>query len=326
MSLFGDLTKLNPFQFRNSGYTSSSVTSSLSILNNEWILYVCVAVFIVIVLFMLMGRTIDMSWTKYIDPRPANWKINQRAKLFFPPGPQFSNMIVTVDKSLQGMEDDIYSMIFDFVLYESRNYRSTESPYRHILHRGSNELTKATVGGALLGGCSTNPSGELPPFGLPKRLNPGVFLDPNTNDILIFVDTIKGSETFRESLRVVDIPLDTPIRIGIVINKRVLEVYINCRLESTKVLQGDPKLVENEWYAIAGPEGTKAQLQNLYVWKESLSSDDMKSLCPGPPTFSKLRPICSSADEPLDNGRNSSKKIPAHVSLGIASSLSTCGK
>jgi len=320
MSLFSGLGNLNVFGA--GGANSGNASASKGAINNEWVLYGIVILFCVIVVFTLLGKTIDFKWISWFDVRPADWKVKARSSLFFQPGPQFTNMVVLASKAVQGMENDIYSILFDFVLYDSRNYASTEGPYRQLLHRGSSELLKATVGGAVLGGCSTNPSGDLPPFGLPKRLNPGVFLDPNTNDILIFVDTVKGSDTLRESVRISDIPLDIPTRIGIVLNKRVLEVYLNCRLETTKVLQGDPKRVENEWYGIAGTAAAKAQLQNLYAWKESLSSDDMKVLCPAPPVFPTTRPICSGADEPLPP-----KAVGKPTgSLGIASSLSTCGK
>ena len=321
MSLFGDLRRMNPF----SGPSVSGINNfypSKTLLSNEWILYLMVAIFIVAVLYMLMGRTIDWKWVTYVDPRPANWKILGRGKLLFAPGPQYTNMIVPANKALPNMDDTTYSMNFEFILYDSRNYGSTEGPYRHIVHRGSDELAKATVGGALLGGCTTNTSGEAPPFGLPKRLNPGVFLDPNTNDILIFVDTTKGAETFRESLRISDIPLDSPMRIGIVMTKRVLEVYLNCRLEATKILQGEPKHVENEWYAIAGNEGVKGQVQNLYVWNEPLITDDMKELCPGIPKFAVKRPMCSGADEPIPKNTDIANAKP--VSFGIEQALSKC--
>ena len=291
--------------------------------SGSWLLYLLVAFFIAVVVFMLMGKGIDMSWLSYVDPRPKGWKIKARASLFWEPSSIFTNLIVPKEKSVKDMYDDVYSTILEYVFYNSRNYNTTEGPYRHIAHRGSNELAKTTVGGAILSGCLTNDSGVLPPFGLPKRMNPGIFLDPNTNDIIVFVDTIRGSDTMRESVRIVDIPLDTPARIGIVLNKRVLEVYLNCKLEVTKVLHGDPKHVENEWYGLAGPAGAQAQIQNMYVWKESLSAEDMRHLCPGLPTFSKERPICSGADTPVSQAPNAQT---TKIDLGLGTSLTKkCG-
>lgn len=297
---------------------SNTVRDSVSNISptGNWLLYLLVALFIAVVVFMLMGKTPNLSWLSYLDLRPASWKILGRSSLFWVPSPIFSNLIVPAEKAVEGMYDDTYSATIEYVLYNTRSYNTTEGPYRHIFHRGSNELAKTTVGGAILSGCAANQSGDLPPFGLPKRLNPGIFLDPNTNDILVFVDTIKGADTVRESVRIADIPLDIPARIGVVLNKRVLEVYLNCKLETTKVLQGDPKHVENEWYGLAGPAGAQAQVQNMRVWKESLNAEDMRHLCPGPPIFTKERPICSGADTPVVSATTNSK-----IDLGLGASL-----
>lgn len=280
----------------------------------QWILYLLVILFIVLVIAILRGTKIDLSW---LDPRPRRWKVLARASHFWIPSGIYTNLIVPAHKAVPDMSDLNYSMTIEYVLYDSRNYNTTEGPYRHIMHRGSNELASVSVAGMAVSGCAANQSGDLPPFGLPKRLNPGIFLDPNTNDILVFVDTTNGSDTYRESLRVSDIPLDTPARLCVVMNGQVLEVYLNCRLEATKILRGQPKHVENEWYGIAGTASAQAQVQNLYVWNESLGIEDMLSLCPGPPVFKNKRPICSNADAPVAPATTTTTK----VDLGLGASL-----
>ena len=320
-SLFGEPGSDGLFGRAGDTFENMRTNIQKAVPTGSWLLYLLVALFIAVVVFMLMGKSISMSWFSYIDPRPKDWKIKARASLFWTPSSIFTNLIVPKEKSVVEMYDDVYSMTIENVLYNTRSYNTTEGPYRHIVHRGSNELAKTTVGGAILSGCLANNSGDLPPFGLPKRMNPGIFLDPNTNDIIVFVDTIRGAETLRESLRIVDIPLDIPSRIGVVLNKRVLEVYLNCKLEATKVLQGDPKHVENEWYGLAGPAGAQAQIQNMYVWKESLSADDMRHLCPAIPVFSKERPICSGADTPIATPNSQTT-----IDLGLGASLTKkCG-
>jgi hypothetical protein len=319
-SLFGEpgslLNKAN-----NMVFAANTAIQNTTGTRGDWLLYLLVAFFIAVVIFMLMGKTIDWSWIKYFDPRPHSWKVLSRSSLFWAPSSIFTNLVVPKDKSVADMYDDIYSATIETVLYNTRSYTTTEGPYRHIVHRGSNELAQTTVGGAILSGCGANSMTDLPPFGLPKRMNPGIFLDPNTNDIIVFVDTVLGADTFRESLRIADIPLDIPCRIGVVLNKRVLEVYLNCKLEATKVLQGDPKHVENEWYGLAGPAGAQAQIQNLRVWKEGLSADDMRVLCPAIPTFSKERPICSGADTPLPSNNGSASSMTKKIDLGLGTSL-----
>jgi len=86
-------------------------------------------------------------------------------------------------------------------------------------------------------------------------------------------------------VRIRDIPLDIPFRLGIVVNERVLEVYLNCKLEVTKLLTHKPKKVENKWFGVAGAAAANDQIQNLYLWKRPLVSTDMRYLCPPIPKF-----------------------------------------
>jgi hypothetical protein len=261
------------------------------------LVYVLLAALIIaVVVFILLGKKIDVS---ALDPRPKSMVVRSSARLFWPPGLVYTNLQIPAGASTRGdFPSTSYSLIFDGVLYNTREYNTTGGPWRQILHHGSDELKATNVGGAVLKGCSANSfSGPLPPFGLPSRMNPGIFLDPNVNDIIIFIDSDAGSQSYRESVRLVDIPMDIPFRIGITVNGQVLEVYLNCRLEITKVLSGTPRQVEDVWYGLAGSAAAQAQIQNLYIWAAPLSADEMGAVCdPKNPVFSTKRPICDVAD------------------------------
>jgi len=85
--------------------------------------------------------------------------------------------------------------------------------------------------------------------------------------------------------------LGTPFHLGLVLNNRTLDVYINCRLEETKMLKGTPRTVENRLYGIAGPSPAPVQLQNVYCWDVALPSNDFTALCGSAPNFT-LTPTC----------------------------------
>jgi hypothetical protein len=280
-------------------YVSNAIPASVNAAGTSRTMILVYVLFagliIAAVVMMLMGKKIEFS---ALDPRPKYMIVRSTSKLFWPPGPFFTNLIVPVGSNGADFMDNSYSLIFDAVLYNTRSYRTTGGPWRQILHRGSDELKATTIGGAVLRGCAASgTSGPLPPFGLPRRMNPGIFLDPNINDIIIFVDSDRGSESYRESVRLVDIPMDIPFRIGINLKGQVLEVYLNCKLEITKVLAGTPKKVEDTWYGLAGSAAAEAQIQNLYIWKTPLTADQMGAICvPQPPVFMKKRPICDAAD------------------------------
>lgn len=300
--------------------------SRLQILNvvpyGSWFLYILVAFVVFVVVMMLMGKRIRLDW---FDFRPKRNKVLGRAKLYWQPGPEYTNLTIP-SRDAVNITENRFSILFDCVLYNSREYKhlwTNGGPYRHILHRGSNELAMTTVGGRMVKGCAT-PLGEyaeLPPFGLPKRMNPGIFLDPVVNDILVFVDVAAGADTYRESVRITDMPLDIPFRLGVVMNGSIVEVYINCRLEFTKILSGEPKRVENEWYGLAGSASAQAQIQNMYIWSEPLVPGDITTLCPAIPSFVIKRPLCESSELPKSKP---SPTQPDSLDLGLRKKLSSC--
>lgn len=296
----------------------SSTSSTSSFFSGSILMYILVVAFIALVLLMLYGTRIN--WSRF-DPRPMRWIIQQDSTLNWKPIGPFTNLTIPKNEIITDFEDDTYTMVTEVLLNNSRNYWTEEGPYRHIAHRGSDELIQAKTGGIALSGCGISMSNStLPPFGLPKRMNPGIFLDPNVNDILVFVDTTDKNETFRESVRIKDVPLDIPLRISIVLNRRVLEVYLNCGLEVTKLLSHDPKHVENEWYGIAGAAAAQAQIQNMYLWKRSLPSTDMKYLCPPIVKQFRAKPEC-----PDSAASTQAPKTTQKVNIGFGSHVeATC--
>ncbi len=119
--------------------------------------------------------------------------------------------------------------------------------------------------------------------GLPTQMNPGIFLDKFTNDLIVFVDTDpakQGDTGFRESVRISDIPLKKPFYVHVSVHDQILEVYVNCRLAATKLLQGSPRAVPNDWYGRIGFARAAALIQNLRLWDIDLYAFEVLKLCP----------------------------------------------
>lgn len=296
---------------------AAKLSSSLGI--GTYVLYALLLVFVVLVVLMLMNIKISLSMLI-----PRKYSVLASSSKFWTPSGVYTNLTVPSTKA-PNIADNAYSITLEGLLFNSRNYQSMDGPYRHIAHRGSKELAATTIGGAVLTGCAAlGNSKDLPPFGLPKRLNPGIFLDPNTNDILVFVDTSDGPNIYRESVRIADIPLDTPFSLAILLNGRVLEIYLNCGLEATKVLSGDPRTVENVWYGLSGSKSADAQIQNLSIWNYGLTAEDIRSFCSKtPPKFTKTRPQCNGTD--ISPNPPNIPKEPMNVTdLGFGARLNTC--
>jgi hypothetical protein len=230
-------------------YYSSSIPSFGLTGNVAMIIFFVLFVFVIG--YMVLGKAIP-SLTEWIpSPIPKSTSIYFKSKRVWPPSGNTTNL-TSYSSQFGQLTDTAYSFNMDLVLKETRT-NDKSGLHRHIFHRGSDEYA------------SSNPGRVLP-----RRMNPGVFLDPLTNDLLIFVDTLNGSEGYRESLRVADLPLSSPMHLGLVLNNRTLDVYINCRLEETKLLRGTPKTVENRLFGVAGPSPAPVQLQNLYTWTYAL--------------------------------------------------------
>jgi hypothetical protein len=198
--------------------------------------------------------------------------------------PSSENLIVPASDS-PTVRADIYTVSVQLVIGDSRT--PSLGQFRHILHRGANPC-------ALTG---TGPAGikvaDLPPnvepvyknTGLPSTMNPGLFLDKYKNDLHVFVHT-RGKENSKEvlwleSLTVEDLPLNTPISIGVVGNGKNIEVYINCQLYSTLLLKGTPYLPksDNQWFGRYCAFPVYGLVKNLQLWDTALNSDDYMKMC-----------------------------------------------
>jgi hypothetical protein len=256
------------------------------------IIYVLLILIIILIYLLLTGYKFSI---KTFDIRPKKYKALDNAQVYWKSGMGgVNNLRITENEGLSHDLNSKYTYHIDILLTNTRNISNIEGPYRHIFHRGSSELyndeTIIARGGS---------APQLPPYGLPKRLNPGIFLDPNTNDIIVFVDTkSKSGDVYRESGRISDIPVDKPLRLTVTVHNKVLEINLNCKLELTKVLAGEPKTVENVVYGLCGNAAAQASLQNLFIWPYALDNGILVDFCPMP--FPPFKPSTNTCRTPTD--------------------------
>ena len=272
----------------NAGRLTSGGGSSMG----NIIVYILLVTIVILIYLLLTGYKFSF---KSFDIRPKRYRAFDHSHMFWKKGMGGTNNLMIAEDDLPDNMNNKYSYHFDLLLANTRNLSNIEGPYRHIFHRGSGELyTDLSGGGALPG------SSQLPPYGLPKRLNPGIFLDPNTNDIIVFVDTkSKTGDVYRESGRISDIPVDKPLRLTVSVHNQVLEINLNCKLELTKVLAGEPKPVENVLYGLCGRAAAQASIQNLVVWPFAINSEMLSYCCPMPfPPFQPPASTCGADTDP----------------------------
>jgi len=168
-------------------------------------------------------------------------------------------------------------------ILDSRSMTST-NPYRCLFYKGSSDLTTYNPNSP---GLTPRGSGGLSD-GLPSEMAPGIFLDRVTNDIIVFVDTVPIdpiyskmclARSFRESIRINDLPLNVPFHLHLTLNDKILEVYVNCRLAGTKLLHGLPRIVPNTWFGRAGFAAADAIIQNFTIYDGALDTYQLMQLC-----------------------------------------------
>jgi hypothetical protein len=206
-------------------------------------------------------------------------------------GTDSENLIVPASQS-PTVSASQYTVSVQMIIGDTRT--PSLGKFRHVLHRGSNPcgLSSTTAGST---GHSGIKPGDLPPsneqtytdMGLPALMNPGLMLDKYKNDLHVFVHT-RGKEDgmdvlWLESLTIEDLPLNTPITMGVVCNGRTLEVYVNCKLYSTLMLRGVPYLppTDNQWFGRYCAYPMTGLLKNLQLWADALGPSDYTQMCSG---------------------------------------------
>ena len=192
-----------------------------------------------------------------------------------------------------------YTVMVDMIWGNTRvSYTTSDAmPYRHIVHRGTDDTVKALEAASLDDATSDSIIDKLP-NGLPEAMNPGIMVDPVKNDMIIFIDTEKNNDVYRESVRIPDIPLGESLSLTVVVSDRMMEVYVNCRLEVSKILEGLPRTIPRMWYGLSGPYRLPGAVQNLRIWNTPLTANEIRGMCKKKPVFSSAM-TCESASANL---------------------------
>ncbi len=308
---------------------------SVSGLGIPQIVVISVAVTAILVIGIMMITNTSVSvWTpQWLRRRIESRKLDGEAFTFWPSTEYvpFTGLVIPEAKAPVSVKSGVYTMSVEMIWYNTRIVGDKDSPYRHILHRGSEELKNQTLNVPLFAtpnSCQGAQFGSLPPQGLPSQMNPGIFADPIINDLHVFVTTTKNFKRTHEKVHVPDVPLNKPFHLTVILQKKLLEVYINCQLQVSKILEGEPIAVSKAWYGLSGKANLMAQIQNLRLWNKGLSPYELKDRCSAI-TFSTKRPVCPSMLEDKEKMQKAMMKeqatgMSASGDLGYGNSLSRC--
>jgi hypothetical protein len=123
----------------------------------------------------------------------------------------------------------------------------------------------------------------------PDPCNLVMHVDPKTTDLYVSVSTIGNNGTGYENIWLPNIPVQTSLRMGIVVMPNLMEVYMNGSLVKTLKYVGEMNDIKGDirppvWYPIAESSPTPfGRIQNLRVWNRILGPAEIKNYGAGSP-------------------------------------------
>lgn len=115
-----------------------------------------------------------------------------------------------------------------------------------------------------------------------------VYVDSMKNDLYIITQTTTpNGQVSPEPLPVItNIPVGSPFRIGIIFTSNYVEVYINGKLEATRILKGTLIGSIGSFYSPPAMVSSSVRLANLQYWPRILTPSDLRGVGPVLPAAS----------------------------------------
>jgi len=121
-----------------------------------------------------------------------------------------------------------------------------------------------------------NPQTFFQQFG--REYNLAIYFDKDTNDLIVSTTTVQRDQV---SVRVENIPVRQPFRIGVVLGNTVMDVYMNGRLYRSVVYNALPVFISSP--TIMGPDprlGSMVQVRLLQLWSRPLEPGELRDMIP----------------------------------------------
>ena len=121
-----------------------------------------------------------------------------------------------------------------------------------------------------------NPQTFLQQFG--TEYNLAIYFDKDTNDLIVSTMTVNRDQV---SVRVENVPIRQPFRIGVVLGNTVMDVYINGRLYRSVIYNAMPVYLAKP--IILGPDprlGSMVQVRLLQLWFRPVTPGELREMIP----------------------------------------------
>jgi hypothetical protein len=168
-----------------------------------------------------------------------------------------------------------YTISFD--VYVPTEYKAITAP-RVFLYRSDTEIilaagTVTAATGAAAATAATAPTPTL--LSTFPTTNLLAYIDPSKNDLNIYAVTDKGQESVPP---ITNIPLGKAFRLSIAFMPNYIEVYIDGKLNATKVLQGIPVKTTAQFWGPPSSVSSVVQIGTFYYWPRALKASELQAL------------------------------------------------
>ena len=200
------------------------------------------------------------------SPKLINGMVDAKQLIVVPQEPSSAGA-VTIQRSVNAMEGIEFTWS-TWIFIDDLTYNSGQ--YRCIFYKGNDYAKNPNA--------STSQGLNFP------NNAPGVYLAPNSNDLVIMMNTFN---VINEEIQISDIPLNKWVNIIIRCQNNSLDVYINGTIVKSHHLHGVPKQNYGDVY-IAPNGGFSGYISNLWYYNYALPTTEISALVKkGPNTHMK---------------------------------------
>jgi hypothetical protein len=241
--------------------TNKYVDATYDFLESNSLIAQVAFLLLVLVVFIVLLR-LGISILGYYfspsgSPKLINGMVDAKQLIVIPQDPSMEGAI-PISRSVNANEGIEFTWS-TWIYIDDLTYNSGK--YRCVFYKGND--------------FSSNPNAEDQPKGLNFPNNaPGLYIAPNTNDLVIFMNTFN---VINEKITVNDIPLNKWVNIIIRCQDNTIDVYINGTIIKSHNLHGVPKQNYGDVY-IAPNGGFAGYISNLWYYDYALGTAAISDL------------------------------------------------
>ena len=259
--------------FQNNKY----VAGTTSFLESNTIVAKFAFLVLVLIIFVIVLRIgselIDWILSPSPNPHLLDGMVDAKHLIIFPQDPTVKNAVPILRSKNQ--TDGLTFTWSVWIHIDDMLYK--DGMYKHVFHKGTLKNNKQ----ALAKDSETSGGQTAPGLSFPNNA-PGLYIAPNTNDLVIVMNTFEDPN---EMIVVQDIPLNKWVNVIIRCDNKSLDVYINGTVVKRHVLSGVPRQNYDDVY-IGANGGFDGYVSNLWYFDHALGTNHIESIVEEGPNLS----------------------------------------